>query len=173
MTSEDIRTALKDALEPVASSVKEMSGKFEKFQLTTTSQLAEIRTDMKHLRRGHTDLAASVEKVREDHAECVARTNWPLVESLIRRDEDTQTVKLQAAERPTDKQSNGQLRFSLPKGAAKWLGWLIAAALLGAALAGAAILGRDSGLQEGVQEATKYFTSNPPQPADDKQEARP
>ena len=59
------------------------------------------------------------------------------------------------------------------KGAAKWLGWLIAAALLGAALAGAAILGRDSGLQEGVQEATKYFTSNPPQPADDKQEARP
>lgn len=166
MTSDDIREALRDALQPVNASVRELSGKFEKFQLSTTEKLAEIRTDMKHLRHGHDTLADSVEGIRQDHAECVARTNWPLVESLLRRDEDTQSVKLQAADRPTDKQSNGQLRFSLPKGAAKWLGWLIAAALLGAALAGAAILGRDSGLQEGVQEATRYFTSNPPQ-ADD------
>jgi hypothetical protein len=163
MTRDDFGAALKEALEPVTTSVREMSGKFEKFQLTTTSQLAEIRTDMKHLRRGHADLAGSVERIRDDHAECIARTNWPLIEAHLKREDDSQVVETMksAMSRPTDKQSNGNIKVSIPRAAVKYVPWLIVAALLGAALVGGLIFGKASGREEGVQEATQYFTRMP------------
>jgi hypothetical protein len=88
MTTDDIRQALKDALEPVTSSVKEMSGSFGKFQIETAVHLTEIRKDLKHVCDGHADLVTDVKELRE---------NWPLVESHIEREENTASIKMAQA----------------------------------------------------------------------------
>lgn len=159
--AEDIRQALKDALEPMSNSVRELSGRFGDFQVSTAESVAEIRTDMKHVRRECGELKIDVKGLREQ---------WPRVEAHLRQAEDTESFKLQ---RPTDKKSDSNgLKVILPKSAARWIPWLIVTTLLGAALAGGLIFGRSTGMQEGVEEATKYFTQHPEDTAAGADEAK-
>jgi hypothetical protein len=151
MTSEEISRVISNALGPVTSSVDRMASSLVDFKLTTTQHLTEIRSDLRHVCEGHSELVGDVKQLREQ---------WPLVESHMKREEDTQTFKLQQAS--TSKKSDPNIaRISVPRAALKYVPWIVMAALAGAALVGGMIAGKQEGVAEGVQAATKYFTEMP------------
>lgn len=101
---DDIRKVLRDALEPVTSSVKEMGETFHEFQLTTATSLAEIHTDLKHVRREYGELNSDVKELREQQ---------PLITAHMRREEDTATIKLAQATTKKSDPNTPSLRKSL------------------------------------------------------------
>jgi hypothetical protein len=120
MTSEEISRVISNALGPVTSSVDRMASSLVDFKLTTTQHLTEIRSDLRHVCEGHSELVGDVKQLREQ---------WPLVESHMKREEDTQTFKLQQA--TTKKSDPAGLSIRFPKGSsfAKLAPLILAAAM--------------------------------------------
>lgn len=152
-----LREIVLEAVKPVADSVVGLTNKVEDFRVSTAANLAQIQADVKHVRGSHRDLVGQVSDLRDDHANCVPRLQWPLIEAHLRREEDTAVQRLA---QPTTKKSDSDLRILLPKQSLRVIPWFIVALLLGAAMVGAAIFGKNSG----VEEATNHFT-NAPKPA--------
>jgi len=94
METDEIRRVLQDAVKPINESVKELSGAFGQFQIKTVKQLAEIRSDVKHVCQEYGDLNKDVKDLREQ---------WPLIESHMEREENTASIKLaQATSKKSD-----------------------------------------------------------------------
>lgn len=146
MTSEEMREALKAAVEPISTSLKELNGRFDAFQITTVRQLTEIHSDLRHLCGEHSKLEEEVDTIRGE---------WPIIAAHVRR-EDEATASARMLQ-PTDKRSDSGLKVIVPKATMRWIPWIIVSILLGAALAGAAIIGRE----KGAADAVHYFTAPP------------
>ena len=138
---ESIQQALSAIVKPLSDSVGGLNTKFDDHRVQTAERLARIQADLTHVRAGHTELQGQVVKIREDHADCVARTNWPLVEKLIQRDENTANFRMS---QPTTKKSDPAISIPISKATMRWIPWLIVSALLGAAVVGGVIVGRES-----------------------------
>lgn len=149
--------ALKQIINPLKTSIDDLGSQLRSHQLQMAGEVATIRSDVSHVKGTLGEIRLEVKEVRDDHAECIARANWPLVERHMRVEDDTKSFKLS---QPPSKKSDPEIAFTVPKTAARWIPYLIISALLGAALVGALLLGRDNG----TQDAVKYFTTMPAYP---------
>ena len=137
---ESIQQALRAIVQPLDESVRGLGSKFDDHRVQTAERLAGIQADLKHIRTGHADLQSQVKEIRDDQAECVARTNWPLVANLIQRDENTAAFR---SAQPTTKKSDPSISIPISKATMRWIPWLIVSALLGAAVVGGVLVGRE------------------------------
>jgi hypothetical protein len=136
---ESIQEVLTAIVRPLSESVGGLNTKFDDHRLKTAERLADIQATIKQIRLGYQEQKKEIVQIREGHAECVARANWPLVDRLIKQETDTAAIRLS---QQTTKRSDPCINIPLTKSAARWIPYLIISALLGAAFVGAALIGR-------------------------------
>jgi outer membrane murein-binding lipoprotein Lpp len=122
MTTTELQAAIRTAIEPLAKSVETLGGKFDDHRFEMVRDVTEIKTDIKYLKENQKNTDEWIDNLRDKTA--------------FMRTEKASSMPY--ATKTTSSTSNQMIKLPVPM---SFLGWLVAAILIGAALVGGLVFG--------------------------------
>lgn len=137
MTTTELQAAIRSVIEPLSASVEKLGDKFDEHRFEMVRDVTEIKTDIKYLKESQEKADGQIDDLREKTASM--RT-------------DGKASSMPYATKTTSSTSNQMIKLPVPM---SFLGWLVAAILIGAALVGGLVFGGgfDGNTPANVKEA--------------------